>query len=479
MQSVMRKPEWILFSFLFTFLPALAAPVVGQEITPSEIKAYQNVISLKKYGRGSDDIRPAFDAYLDSYSRFLEVMIDGTPATYDAFEKSADRALSTITAEDEINLYLKSEIGIQKAFVKLKEGSELSAVWQLRQTYRDVAEYTEKYPDFLPFKRTWGLLQILVGAVPDNFQWLPRLFGVSGSIEEGRDLLLSIPSGHWLYSESRVIISLADSYLLEESKRAVRGFGEVIKDNQDNPLFSYLYMTLLLRNHLAQQAIDYFSSRKTHIDLAYYLAGNACLQAGKYAESIKWFEQFERTYEGQDFRKDTAYKLFLANYLNGNAQMADSQFKRIREVGGTGTESDRYAARMFEKGYPNPEIMRIRLATDGGFYKKAETIANSLKAEGFSKTEDQVEFIYRKARIFHFTNRPDEAIDAYRETISRQGNESWYYAPNSCLQLGYLYLDKGESSLAQQYFRKTFNYRGYEYKKGIDRKAHSALVTHF
>ncbi len=451
----------------------------GQSISTSEYKAYRKVIALQGHSQASNKIRPAFDAYLNSYAAFLEVLVNGTPASFDSFENTSREALSRITGTDTLSLFLRSEIGIQTAFVKLKEGTELAAVWQLRQTYRDVEDYVEEYPAYVPFKRTWGLLQILVGAVPDNYQWLPRIFGVSGSIDEGRSLLLSIPQDHWLYSESQVIMSLADSYLFEESKRAVRNFSEVISNNRDNPLYSYLYMTLLLRNHLARQAIDHFSSRSEHIELSYYLAGNAYLQAEQYAESIKWFRQFEKTYKGQDFRKDTAYKLFLAYYLDSNEEMAKRQFERIREVGGTETESDRYAARMYEKGYPNREIMKIRLATDGGFYQRAESIANGLKTADFSKNEDQVEFIYRKARIFHFTNRSDQAISAYLQTIEHQGDQRWYYAPNSCLQLGYLYLDKNEAALAQQYFRKTFNYRGYEYKKGIDRKAHSALVTHF
>jgi len=445
-----------------------------------EQQAYAQVSSFRQIDPSLTEIRPGFHAYLASYRAFLDVLVTGNPSSFDDFEEYARQAEEHIPEDaSHLHRYLRAEIGVQRAFVKLKEGAELSAVWWLRKSYRDVDDYINEDPENILFRRTWGLLQILVGAVPDNYQWVPRLFGVEGSIEEGRKLLLSIPESHWLYPESRAVVSLADSYLLDESDRAVKNFGQLVKENSNNALFSYLYMALLLRDHHAQEAIDHFKAHRSPLHLTYYLAGNAYLQAAQYENAIHWFGQFENEYSGNDFRKDTAYKLFLAYFLSDRSEEARAHFDRIHVVGATNTESDRYAAGMYEKGYPNKELMTIRLATDGGFYHRAEEIIQSLTTKDFGVEADRVEFIYRKARLYHFTGRSEKAINTYLETIEQQGSNRWYFAPNSCLQLGYLYLEKGQRPAAQEYFRKTFDYRGYEYKKGIDRKAHSALVTYF
>ena len=123
--------------------------------------------------------------------------------------------------------------------------------------------------------------------------------------------------------------------------------------------------------------------------------------------------------------------------------------------------------------------MKIRLATDGGLYDEAMKLASELSEDDFDVKEDRVEFIYRMARLYHFTQDQEHAEEAYLRTIELQDRDRLYFAPNSCLQLGYIYLDQKRRKEAQEYFRKTFDYRGYEYKKGIDRKTHSALVTYF
>ncbi|MCA6073299.1 tetratricopeptide repeat protein [Fulvivirga sedimenti] len=472
-------------SLILIFLNLLLAVLLpcqlpAQEISPSEFLAYKAVIGRSGYDRGSYNLRPEIEAYLESYDAFLHALLTGTPTSHEKFEVIAEQSANRI-GEDQLplHLFLQNEIGLQRAFVKLKFGQELASLWQMRQSYRIARENITLYPDYIPFQRTWGLLQILVGAIPDNYQWVPRIFGFTGSIHDGQELLQKVPGDHWLYGESQVILQLTSSYLLEDSKHAVQDFRKLINSGWDSPMFSYLYMTVLIRNHQAAEAIQHFNDHRPHIPLAYYLAGNAYLQAGEYAMATKIFKQFEGEYAGEDFRKDTKYKLFLSSYLSGNKTLAAEYFSQISIIGSISTESDRYAAKAVESGYPNATIMRIRLATDGGFYRKAEELVTQSPLEDFKTKEEQVELIYRKARLYHFTNKPDKAIQAYLQTIEMQDKENWYFAPNSCLQLGYLYLDKNERSLAQEYFRKTFDYRAYEYKKGIDRKAHSALVTYF
>jgi hypothetical protein len=56
------------------------------------------------------------------------------------------------------------------------------------------------------------------------------------------------------------------------------------------------------------------------------------------------------------------------------------------------------------------------------------------------------------------------------------GQENWYFAPNACLQLGYLYQSRNMLAEAEEYFLRALAYKRHEYKNSIDSKARSALA---
>jgi hypothetical protein len=63
----------------------------------------------------------------------------------------------------------------------------------------------------------------------------------------------------------------------------------------------------------------------------------------------------------------------------------------------------------------------------------------------------------------------------YRETIELSGQDNWYYAPNSWLQLGYIGVEEKDPEAAT-YFSRALEYKKHEYKNSIDTKAKSALA---
>jgi len=56
-------------------------------------------------------------------------------------------------------------------------------------------------------------------------------------------------------------------------------------------------------------------------------------------------------------------------------------------------------------------------------------------------------------------------------------DNSWYFAPNSALQLGYIFRDQADAIEARQYFEKALSYKKHVYKNSIDNKARSALAS--
>ena len=61
-------------------------------------------------------------------------------------------------------------------------------------------------------------------------------------------------------------------------------------------------------------------------------------------------------------------------------------------------------------------------------------------------------------------------------TVTLAGTNDWYYAPNACLQLGYLARQRDDVTEARRWFEKALSYKKHEYKNSIDSKARSALA---
>ena len=112
---------------------------------------------------------------------------------------------------------------------------------------------------------------------------------------------------------------------------------------------------------------------------------------------------------------------------------------------------------------------------DGGYYPESRKILTSLSDKDLPSRRDQVEYFYRKARLEHKTKQHAAAKLFYKQTIDLAGDENWYYAPNACLQIGYIVMAEGDSAEAKQYFQQALKYKKHEYKNSIDSKARSAL----
>jgi TolA-binding protein len=102
---------------------------------------------------------------------------------------------------------------------------------------------------------------------------------------------------------------------------------------------------------------------------------------------------------------------------------------------------------------------------------------NTIAAEkDLPSLRDQVEYYYRRARIEHKTEQLAAAKLFYRQTIDMAGDESWYFAPNACLQLGYILEAENNKTEARSFFKKALTYKKHEYKNSIDSKAKSAIA---
>ncbi len=282
--------------------------------------------------------------------------------------------------------------------------------------------------------------------------------------------------------EARLILALLEETYYKKPAAALSLMETLRRQQPDNLLVSYLLVSQLKKQHRTDEALAAFRARPTgpgYLPLPYlhHMAADLLLYQGQYAASRRENALFLQGYAGQHYRKDAWFKRYLAAWLGGDAAAAAQYRRRIGSGGRTILEEDNYAQRFFEDRQPlNPTLTRARLQIDGGYYRPALATLDQFRPTAATPLRDQLESTYRRARALHLLGRPDSARALYAQTVARAGDAPYYYAPQSALQLGYLYQAEGQLNTAKAYFRKALSYPKHEYKNSTDTKAKLALA---
>lgn len=422
-------------------------------------------------------------AYIASLAEALELLVTEDATRFAEYEgRFQKRIEKNVKGTPRNYQFLQAEIRLQWAFVYLKFGHELDAALHLRQAYQIAESCREKFPDYLPIKKTTGMLRVIVGSVPDKYNWVLSLLNMKGSVSSGlADLHEVATSNSPLSIESTILHALVEGFLLQKPADGLKEIKRVLEADGKNRLALFLGASLAMKDSQNEEALHMLQAlgrEEVGIPLYYadYLRGEAYLNKGDYLNSITAYRWFLTHQTGQNYIKDAHFKIALCYWLNGNQNDAIALFREARNKGKEATEADKSAAHsLAEKELPNVKLSRIRYLTDGGYYPEARAVLATITSMDLPTLRDQVEYYYRKARLAHKASEPG-AINDYLETISMSGLEPWYFAPNACLQLGYIYQSQNKFKEAEDYFKRALSYKRHEYKNSIDSKARSALA---
>lgn len=462
----------------------LSATAQELTFTAKQQRAYDLTFRLKtEQARTLISKHKTIDRYIESLAETIELLVTEREDLFSIYEdhffERQEKQTNRSSAED---LFLQAEIHLHWAFVYLKFGHEFDAARSLREAYQISKRCREQYPHFEGILKTWGLLQIMVGSIPDKYNWILSLLGLEGSVEEGLKFLDQACHGRSpIVFEAKLLRALIDGFISQQPERALSKISILLNENPDHKLLLFLGSSLSIKSAVSAQAekwLNQLSSNDSGLPLhyQYYLLGEVLLHKGAYQEAINSYTTFLKNYKGNNYIKDAHYKIGICNYLAGQRDKASAQLDVAKSAGIESTEADRFAARsLAEDELPNAALSKVRYFTDGGYYVKADSVIIQHSIDDFKTKHDRVEFLYRKARLAHKQNRTEQALSLYKQVISDAGDASWYFAPNACLQLGYIYLEKGNEERATIYFEKAISYRKHAYKNSIDSKARSAL----
>ena len=491
--SGLQKLSYIPFIIFITISPLKASDF---DINPTIKAAYAEIIKTKLIvGRAileRDKSVNGFNIYLKSYADLIQLLITEDKKFYEQFIDNQASRLVYLEHLDKKSPYarvLRAEVHLHTAFVKLKFGHEVKGSWEIIKAYKLLSANAKEFSDFIPNQKSLGLLHILIGSTPENYQWVANLLGLKGNIKQGLlELQNVIQKDAFWGQEAQLINYLVHAYIITFSPTELAGFQGFIKENSDNQLFTFFGITTLMKEGKSEEALLILDNRNVDKNYLYfpflgYLKAEIFLQKGQYQMAIKLYQNFLSKYKGFNFVKDTYYKLFICYWLNNEEIKAVYFLEKIKGVGENIVESDK-AASKFSMNFlvkrplnyiPQKVLMKARLAFDGGYYLHALSMMDSYSENSFENPSDRAEWNYRKGRIFQKLNNFPQAILAFERAVILSENQNWSFGASSALQLGYIFQAKNDKEKAKEYFEKAISFKKYEYKNSVDNKAKAAI----
>ena len=481
--------------FLITLI-SLSSKAADFEMNPMMQRAYSEIIkSNLNVGREileNDKTSNGVKVYLKSYADLIQLLINEEKDFYEQFidnQTSRIEYLEKLDKKSPYNRFLQAEIRIHTAFVKLKFGHEVKGSWEIIKAYKLLEANAKEFPDFLPNQKSLGLLHILIGSTPENYQWVATLLGLKGNIKQGLAELQNVIQKDQMYSnEAQLTDYLVHAFILKFTPKKLTDFQAFIQQHPDNQLFTFFGITTLMKEGKSEVALTVMENRKmdkNHLPFPFleYLKAEIYLQKGQYQMASKLYQNFLAKYKGFNFLKDAYFKVFLCYYLNNEEVKGVEYLAKIKTIGTNIVESDKAATKFSEnylskkssKSIPQKVLMKARLAFDGGYYDKALEFLIAYSENNLNQLSDRAEFNYRKGRIFQKLNNFAQAITYFDRAIVLSENQNWSFGASSALQMGYIYQSKNEKMKAKSYFDKAISYKKHEYKNSVDNKARAAL----
>jgi len=459
-------------------------------------EAFSSIISLK-FDEGKDlleqekKIHPDNNIpyFLENYIYFLTIFIGEEETDFEKYDDQKDDIIDRLKDGDEDSPYYRyclATVNLQWAVARSKFKEYFSATFEINRAYRLLEKNDEEFPDFLPNLINLGLLHTLIGTVPDNYNWLKRLVGIEGTIDQGVNEILKILDASMTQEEYEhykpeclFYLSFIQINLMSTKEKALDYLSMIEKDssNMENPLAIYAISRIYMDNGLNDKAIEMLLSRPTgdnyypfyYLD---YLTGKAKLHRLD-ADANTYFFKYVTNFNGTNYIKDSYQKIAWYYLMKGDKIKYQEYIRKVTKFGKEVVDADEQAQKEAERNNPpNPYLLRARMLFDGGYYENSlnELIENH--SAGFlENSRDSLEYTYRIGRIYDDWGEPEKSIPYYKKTIDNGAESEYYFAANSALKLGMIYENKGDFEKAGYYYDEAQSMKNEEYKNSISQKA--------
>lgn len=484
----------LLFFIQLCCLKGSAAPYYF-EYTPGCGKAYNAYLALRP-AEGNTLIEKELIAnpynllpvYLADYDDFLTLLFNGDPLERRERQAHQEERIQRLSEGDDSQPWKRltlAGIHLHWAVIHIRFGEQLKAALAFRKSYLLLKENLRLFPNFAPNRMMYGVEEAIAGTIPDQYNWLMKIFGMRGDLDAGLGKITSyINTSNYndpLYDEALIYAVYIRFYLHAEKKKAWKTvMDDQYFDVRSNLLHGFVRANIALSYRKAIVATSTLSPilagrEAEKYPVFYYEMGCAQLLSLN-PECVVNFQQFVARNKGLLFSKNALEQTALSWYLQGNLPKAKLARSAILNNGSLNTDADRQAQR-FAKGndWPDRILLTARLLIDGGEPSAALAKLQNYTPASFPKLPDLLEYHFRLGRAFEDENRSNEAVQAYQKVINLGRERTEYFAARSALQMGGIYEGHGQKELAIKYFQICLSMKNHDYQASIDQQAKAGL----
>ncbi len=428
----------------------------------------------------------------ESYIDFLVIMIGEDIDLFHESTKIKENRLETIKNDSQLNspyyLFSLSEIYLRSAFLNIKFKQYFKGVYDITKAYSLLKDNQEKFPQFALNKKGLGFLNIIIGSVPKNYNWVLDIANIEGEVDYGFDMLYTFlditekSEEFSMYNEEILfLISFLEMNIKEDSDNLNSLLKKIEKKDTISPLLIFTSARICVKLSRNDQAIKILENRtisKSQFPFLYldYLLGMSKLYKLDY-NAKHHFEYFINEFNGSNYIKSAYYQLYLISFLEGDFEKSSYYLDNSRSKGGLILDEDKKAHNDAVKDKtPQINLISARFLYDGGYYKKSLNQLEKIHNPNLlSNSEDYIEYWYRKGRIMQALNKKEKMLEYFKEAYISGTDSKTYFSAMSALQLAKEYEKLGNLTLAKKYYNLCLSMSGFEYQKSIHFKAKSSL----
>lgn len=426
--------------------------------------------------------------FLNSGISFMKSILEEDPQAIELYFEQHDLLIAELNKtkeNEEIKIWLLAETSFHSALVNFKTGSYLQGAWQLRKSYK-TAYGALSNNNLLALKIT-GLTETFLSTVPDDYQWVLKIFGMNGDLQAGTKKLYDLfnfsnenEALNFIQPEIIFYIAYIEGNLLNNLTKALV-FIDQNKHSPTGPLGEYIQVSLLTKDGNNKKAQEILSNELSSVTknnspfpYLYYMMGIIKLRNLDYSAE-NYFTIYINIYKGNHFLKAAHQKLAWIALLNNDINTYNQKLNDVLNKGTAETDEDKQALKQVaKKQTPGIELLKARLLFDGGNYKEAQDILSMIDLN-ILNNEKMVEYYYRSGRIKQVQNQYSSAEINFLSSIQLQSGNEYYFAPNAALQIALISEQQKDFKKAKEFFQKANSYKNYEYKNSIQQKAKAGL----
>lgn len=431
--------------------------------------------------------------YIEDYIDFFHAFVDGRPkAVYGKYKERMEERLLWLeqgSSNDPYSLFTQGDIYLRWGMIYALYGDNIEAFKSIKKAANLLEKNGEKFPTFMPNKRALGILHTLVGAIPGEYKWGASLAGLKGDINQGLKELdevishgKSFPSFEF-NEEVQLIYGILLLYMGNNDNKAWGALNTEAMDITKNPMAAYILASRSIKTGKSQKALIIMKQCAEGDEYHYFgyldiIRGMAKLYRLD-LDAEKDFKHFLENYRGVNHIKEAYQKLAWINLLQKNESGYKYNMSLVEKKGEYNNFADRAAmnemADTKQGVIPDIQLLQARLYFDGGYYEKAYSILQRLDTKKLKGEEQQLEFMYRKARVLHLMRKNEDAIKLYEEVCQKGRKKPYYYACSAALQMGAIWEVRKEPTKAIDAYKKCLKEKPDQYRASLHSKAKAAL----